>query len=621
MNILEYEYQMKQLAVQLANLAMQEVDNDKKKEYLEEVNAVFTNFFNNMQSAYCYATYYPLTRILRYLLSVLWSWISIMYRGDGILNDHIWSLLAMIDTLSGVIVGSISAGSEDEIEESYCHIKQQLETSYKKRKRLAKYYSRLRQRINTNNGIDLDLINIGSKYGDDNTNTKDSRKTNVYIRLVEKSAPIQAELLRIFKEFHHKELKDRKDISDDTIRENIKKMFGVIASIPSYGYIFPVYIFLMFIRRFDVICSSKETKDATFAINLNFTDTVRKKQTGREYAELYYKINNAVCYPPKSSKQNKDTIWGQSLFPTPDIEAIYNAIDPEKHLGEQQRSIYQEYFESLLYSKLKKSETSKITKELNRSPEGECLLAIWRMQSETVFFPLQYGVLPSSQGIHAIRRAFSHISTYKPRLRNQYNAKLKSKKYPHKENDPKLLWWCYEAVERAINTPRHRMNSLSFRLETRFPSFCNDKNPDVFDVQLQEIFQAIAQAFSKTPPHWLVRDQDDYDIAPDIRRAALDFCLEIADYRWRIEDVCSFLLNDEDDKYPRDNIPYDVYQDWIQKIPVISDEISHIFNAGGYAYSEKERHYLLTQAFQETWRCILFSMQELLIQLLLPLLN
>ena len=136
----------------------------------------------------------------------------------------------------------------------------------------------------------------------------------------------------------------------------------------------------------------QETKEAFFAINLNFTDTVRKKRTGREYAELYYKINNAVCYPPKSSKQNKDTIWGQSLFPTPDIKAIYNAIDPEKHLSEQQRSIYQEYFESLLYSKLKKSETSKITKELNRSPEGECLLAIWRMQSETVFFPLQYGV-------------------------------------------------------------------------------------------------------------------------------------------------------------------------------------------------------------------------------------
>ena len=119
MDILKYEYQMKQLAVQLANLAMQEVDNDKKKEYLEELNAVFTNFFNNMQSAYCYATYYPLTRILRYLLSVLWSWISIVYRGDGMLNDHIWSLLAMIDTLSGVIVGSISAESEDEIEKYY----------------------------------------------------------------------------------------------------------------------------------------------------------------------------------------------------------------------------------------------------------------------------------------------------------------------------------------------------------------------------------------------------------------------------------------------------------------------------------------------------------------------
>ena len=131
----------------------------------------------------------------------------------------------------------------------------------------------------------------------------------------------------------------------------------------------------------------------------------------------------------------------------------------------------------------------------------------------------------------------------------------------------------------------------------------------------------MAQAFSKTPPHWLVRDQDDYDMAPDIRRAALAFRLEIADYRWRIEDVCSFLLNDKDEKSPQDNIPYDVYQDWIQKIPVVSDEMSHIFNAGSYAYSEKERHYLLTQAFQETWRCILFSMQELLIQLLLPQLN
>ena len=109
MDILEYEYQMKQLAVQLANLAMQETDKKKKKEYQKEVNAVFTNFFNNMQSAYCYATYYPLTRILRYLLSVLWSWISIMYRGDGMLSDHICSLLAMIDTLSCVISGGISA--------------------------------------------------------------------------------------------------------------------------------------------------------------------------------------------------------------------------------------------------------------------------------------------------------------------------------------------------------------------------------------------------------------------------------------------------------------------------------------------------------------------------------
>ena len=620
MDVLEFEYQMKQMAVQLANLAMQETDNDKKKEYQKEVNAVLTNFFNNMQSAYCYATYYPLTRILRYLLSVLWSWISIMYRGDGMLSDHICSLLAMIDTLSCVISGGISAESEDEIEEYYCHTKQRLKTGYENRERLAGCYFRLRQRINTNNRIDLDLLNIGSNYDVDN-NTKDSRKTNVYIRLMEESGSIQAGLLRVFKEFHHEKLKDRKDISDDTIRENIKKMFGVIASIPSYGYVFPVYIFFMFIRRFDIICSSNETKDAAFAINLKFTDTLRKKRTAREYAELYYKIYEAVCYPPKSSEQEKDAIWGLSLFPTPDIEAIYNAIDPEKHLSEQQRSDYRECFESLLYSKLKKSETSKITKELNRSPEGECLLAIWRMQSETVFFPLQYGVLPSSQGIHAIRRAFAHISLHKPQLREQYDANLKSEKFPQKENDPKLLWWCYQSVECAINMPRHRISNLAFRLETRFQSFYNEKNPDFFDTLIQELFQHIALAFAKTPPHWIVRKQDDYNIAPDLRRSVLSFSLKIADYKWKTEDISFFLLNNEDDNYPRDHIPYDFYRNWIQTVPTVSKGISHFFSSEGYSYSKKEQHYLLTQIFQESWRSILLNMQERLIKLLLPSLD
>lgn len=105
-------------------------------------------------------------------------------------------------------------------------------------------------------------------------------------------------LIYLFVDFHKGTLlinkscpKEGEPTLEEEIRNNIEKMFAVVANCPEYAYIFPVYVFLMFTRYEGLIChlldnskkTANEVSDKQFYIKLFFL----KKQAFLRFNQIY----------------------------------------------------------------------------------------------------------------------------------------------------------------------------------------------------------------------------------------------------------------------------------------------------------------------------------------------
>lgn len=357
------------------------------------------------------------------------------------------------------------------------------------------------------------------------------------------------------------------------IRNNIKKMFAVVANCPEYAYIFPVYVFLMFTRYEGLIChlldnskkTANEVSDKQFYIKLFFPKKNKRFYDSIRYTNMFEDIFNAIVEEETVRKQisevplfgaDKGKIFSYNVYPLVDFEVLFRKIQriTNENLSEAEKkkicNIYGKIARQGLYNKaIKKGNPSTRTEKI--------IIDIFRMLSAKAYFPLCCGVVPDKLYVNAIKNVFQFFDP-----ENTAEAEKVLEQPP--EMQVKSLCQYYRKIESEIWLKKADISQLAFQYIMKFEDYQGQTYIDDFTDHLNDIFDNITECLPCHEPGWTKEVPDQYHLMVEAKMAAAYLESDMILKSWKSEDIFGLLLDKIEERCKNNIIPEEYFTEWLK---------------------------------------------------------
>lgn len=299
--------------------------------------------------------------------------------------------------------------------------------------------------------------------------------------------------------------------SEQTIRESIVRMLCVAANNYEYAYVFPLYVFLVFVKEPKLVWLGAEsdqrkqdrnresdTLKNPFRIMLSFPNKQKKQFPERRYEQFFQEIYRIVSENDqqvlKVVKKEKDLSKGRILgnFTQPCIafRNVYYALErwfgnPYSAEEVEALTVGMEYFVveyNAPYSPEKRETGDKIQDFLQKTEMGCAILKVYEILSINARLPLYYGVLPAKKWVNKILDIYGYL------FPNAYQ--------PTENISAEELLLCYQRIAKRIGCIALDLNFVSYQFATGIkPVLRKGQIMDTFSVEWEGLFQTIRTGF------------------------------------------------------------------------------------------------------------------------------
>ena len=441
-----------------------------------------------------------------------------------------------------------------------------LNTQYNSRKSATYLFQNVCKSINSfhkNYIVSLDdlLLSLEEKR-DPLDESARARKIKIFSVLCRQNACMVETLKNIFCNFYFNQLHSVMSPNIEKIMiRNLQKMFGVIANCPVYAYVFPLYVFLLFVRYPECIyesvrclsntdrhCKQNTANDEKkFYLKMTFPDKLKKLFTARQYTQLfediYGVINGNHKGPHAIYMENYKFITNSFLGKLPyfilSFRRIYDALVPVfgDVYADDHFDLYAQAFDMIVVGIMGNLENicnrrKIVCKFFQQTDMGCAILKIAELLSEQVFIPLYCGLLPSQKSINAIFQVYHWLFPNEQLPLNEKKASAMQ------------VLECYRRIQLAVGTICVDLNIVSFQMTTHFVEYQSKSNcTDEYSCIINNIFSIMVCNFLKQQPIFSYEIPLEYQLEPDTKLAALLLRCQIHFHQLTLQEIFDFLCS------------------------------------------------------------------------------
>ena len=389
-----------------------------------------------------------------------------------------------------------------------------------------------------------------------------ARKIKIFSVLCRQNACMVETLKNIFCNFYFKQLHSVMSPNIEKIMiRNLQKMFGVIANCPVYAYVFPLYVFLLFVRYPECIyesvrcltntdrhCKQNTANDEKkFYLKMTFPDKLKKLFTARQYTQLFEDIYGAISGnhegPHAIYMENYKFITNSFLGKLPyfilSFRRIYDALVPVfgDVYADDHFDLYAQAFDMIVVGIMGNLENicnrrKIVCKFFQQTDMGCAILKIAELLSEQVFIPLYCGLLPSQKSINAIFQVYHWLFPNEQLPLNEKKASAMQ------------VLECYRRIQLAVGTVCVDLNIVSFQITTHFVEYQSKSNcTDEYSCIINNIFSIMVYNFLKQQPIFSYEIPLEYQLEPDTKLAALLLRCQIHFHQLTLQEIFDFLCS------------------------------------------------------------------------------
>ncbi len=295
--------------------------------------------------------------------------------------------------------------------------------------------------------------------------------------------------------------------SEQTIRESIVRMLCVAANNYEYAYVFPLYVFLVFVKEPKLVWLGAEsdqrkqdrnresdTLKNPFRIMLSFPNKQKKQFPERRYEQFFQEIYRIVSgndqqvldVVKKEEDFSKGRILGNFAQSCIAFRNVYYALEPRfgnpysEELVEA-LTVAMEYFVAdynTSYSSKERETGDRIQDFLQQTEMGRAILKVYEILSINARFPLYYGVLPAKKWVNKILDIYGYL------FPNAYQ--------PTENISAEELLLCYQRIAKRIGCIALDLNFVSYQFATGIkPVLRKGQMMDTFSDEWERLFQTI----------------------------------------------------------------------------------------------------------------------------------
>lgn len=299
--------------------------------------------------------------------------------------------------------------------------------------------------------------------------------------------------------------------SEQTIRESIVRMLCVAANNYEYAYVFPLYVFLVFVKEPKLVWLGAEndqkkqdrnresdTLKNPFRIMLSFPNKQKKQFSERRYEQFFQEIYRIVSRNDqqvlkvikREENLSKGRILGNFAQPCIAFRNVYHALEPRfgnpysTELVED-LTVKMEYFVveyNTSYSPKERKIRDKLQDFLQKTEMGRAIWKVYEILSINARFPLYYGVLPAKKWVNKILDIYGYL------FPNAYQ--------PTENISADELLLCYQRIARRIDCIALDLNFVSYQFATGIkPVPKKGQMMDAFSDEWEGLFQTIRTGF------------------------------------------------------------------------------------------------------------------------------
>ena len=389
-----------------------------------------------------------------------------------------------------------------------------------------------------------------------------ARKIKIFSVLCRQNACMVETLKNIFCNFYFNQLHSVMSPNIEKIMLlNLQKMFGVIANCPAYAYVFPLYVFLLFVRYPECIYESVKcltntdrhceqntaNEEKKFYLKMTFPDKLKKLFTARQYTQLFEDIYGAVignhegphAIYVENYKFIANPFLGKLPYFIPSFRHIYDALVPVfgDVYADDHFDSYIQAFDMIVVGTMGNLEDIRnrrkiVCKFFQQTDMGCAILKIAELLSEQVFIPLYCGLLPSQESINTIFQVYHWLFP-----NEQLPLDRKTVSAAH------VLEY-YRRIQLTVGTVCVDLNIVSFQITTHFVEYQSKSNcTDEYSCIINNIFSIMVYNFLKQQPIFSYEIPLEYQLEPDTKLAALLLRCQIHFHQLTLQEIFDFLCS------------------------------------------------------------------------------
>ena len=396
----------------------------------------------------------------------------------------------------------------------------------KHRDRFNQHYERITRKIKSaRSNYDVALDELIASLNEDSVQNQE-KKYRMFSALCQKFELQIEELTKTFINFYNIEQTETEKI----VKSNIQKMLGVIVNRPIYAYIFPVYVFLMFVKKPQCILptidhrsihqreipnrkahSTKDnveredatTNDNAFYTKLSLFKNMKDAYSVTQYMSLMNEITDDILDPlpqrwmeQSNNQTNQIADYSLILYPLLSFQDIYNAIANaitpfgDEKMSDKQLEILSDQFDRLI-NEGSRSQKAELKHLQEYTPE---MLRIWEyiekvvdIFSEHTYIYLFLGELPATKRINDIKTIYQLLFPKK-----EMHSDIQTEK-----KVPQLLAY-FNEIATAINVSWANMNMIAFQnLIAEYNNQCTLDYNDPFAYRMEWMLDELQKGFEK----------------------------------------------------------------------------------------------------------------------------
>lgn len=359
-------------------------------------------------------------------------------------------------------------------------------------------------------------------------------------------------LTRTFINFYRREFTSMACIEvEETVKSNIRKMLGVIINCPVYAYIFPVYMFLMFVKEPNSIhpalkcstnhpsrifnceedssedgeCKDIEKAENAFYTKLSLPKNMKSKVLLNRYVALMNEIKADIFNPSipiemenLNDQVSRAVIHNQINYPLLFFKDIYDAIASfvDEEIPDEQLEQLSDMFDRVVggSGQSRKGELGKKKQRLLDTPEKKTL---WKyiekivdIFSEYTYIYLSLGELPATARINKIKEIYQLLFP----KREMYLESQKEKKVLQ------LLKYCDE-IAAAVHVRWVDMNMITHQNLIGYNNQFVSDYDESYEGSMEWMFDELQKGFEKQRLVFMRRVPGEYRIDRETRVLAL----------------------------------------------------------------------------------------------------